>query len=483
MWMVVNRLNQLDIRTSIKNGQMNLLSARHVYATECLHVYQRGKDTVCRYEDDYFTLLDMESSEALEIVQCVFDCYNVWYSNIIEAASQKNFDKIIRETQVFFGNPIILQDANYKVISMSADLERYTENEEIRQMQKYSYSSLKVISYFEKLWNEKGYYSEYCSARYCTGTQNCMSWNFAYIDIKVHGKKYGQILLLEDCLKINKGALQLLEILEKILALSLCNKENDGHSANNILVDLLLDGIINREALERQFTLHHWGANDIYEIWRIELVKKGTLNIFAEIIRDILIQNNIHCPVLIIQEGINVITNKSKTESHYVRKLLAGLCFDNGGFLSVSLPARGYLNLHHYYNQAVYAMEQGRKLNKGKELFPFYNYAVKYIIFSGFNPNLQYACNPNLLALWERDSCHHSESVHVLKKYLDSGKSFLNAANELYMHRNTLVYRIKKIQEIITDDLSDPYVLDYIKLSMYILDFLEMSRKSIDEPN
>lgn len=473
MWMVVNRLNQLDIKTYIKNGQMNLLSARHVYAMECLHVYQDGKDTVCRYEDDYFILLDMECGEALEIVQFVFDCYNVWYGNIIEAAGQKDFEKIVRETQVFFGNPVILQDANYRVLSMSPDFGQNACNEEIRQIQKYRYSSLKAIGFFEKLWNEKVYYSEQSKSYYYTGKQNCMAWTFAYIAIKVHGKKYGQILVLEDGLKINSGTLQLLEIMEKVLAVSLCNEKNESCSSNDVLVDLLQDGIANHEALAHQFALYHWGVHDIYEIWRIGLIKKGNCNIFSELVRDMLIQNDICCPVLIMHGGISIIINKSKTDSRHAQKLLTELCSDNGAFLSASLPARGYLNLHHYYNQAVYAMEQGRKLNKQGEVLSFYYYAIKYIIFTGFNPDIQYACNPNLLALWERDCSHHSESVRVLKKYLDSGKSFLNAANELYMHRNTLIYRIKKIQEIVTDDLSDPYVLDYIKLSMYILDFLD----------
>lgn len=470
MWMVVNRLNQLDIKTHIKDGQMNLLSARHVYATECLHVYQDGRDTVCRYGEDYFILLDIECGEALEIVQCVFDCYNVWYGNIIEAAGQKNFEKIIRESRVFFGNPIILQDSNYKVISMSSDFGQNDYDEEIQQIKKYGYSSLKAIDYFEKLWNEEGYYSERSTAHYYTGKQNCMEWNFACIDIKFQGKKYGQLLILEDGLKINKGAMQLLEAMAKILAPGLRNEKNDNYSANDILVDWLKSGTVKYEVLEKQFSLYQWSTEDIYEIWRIGFDGKGNYNIFSEMVRDMLKQNNICCPVLIMQNGITIIINKSKTENRYIKKLLTELCSGNDALLSVSLSAKGFENLHHYYNQAIYAMEEGRKCGHEAAFFSFYDYAIKYIISIGFNSDMRYACNPNLLTLWEKDCYCHSESVYVLKKYLDNGKSFLNAANELYMHRNTLVYRIKKIQEIVTDDLSDPYVLDYIKLSIYILD-------------
>lgn len=47
------------------------------------------------------------------------------------------------------------------------------------------------------------------------------------------------------------------------------------------------------------------------------------------------------------------------------------------------------------------------------------------------------------------------------------------------MHRNTTVYRIKKIQENMKVDLDDEKVRNYCYISMHFLDALEKVRETI----
>ena len=59
-------------------------------------------------------------------------------------------------------------------------------------------------------------------------------------------------------------------------------------------------------------------------------------------------------------------------------------------------------------------------------------------------------------ALLEHDREHHSELVHTLTLYLDSGGNYDRAADALTIHRSTLRYRLGRIRELSGRDLTDP---------------------------
>ncbi|WP_440710189.1 PucR family transcriptional regulator [Herbiconiux sp. YIM B11900] len=59
-------------------------------------------------------------------------------------------------------------------------------------------------------------------------------------------------------------------------------------------------------------------------------------------------------------------------------------------------------------------------------------------------------------ALIEHDRDHHSELVHTLALYLDSGGNYDRAAQALTIHRSTLRYRLGRIRELTGRDLADP---------------------------
>ena len=61
------------------------------------------------------------------------------------------------------------------------------------------------------------------------------------------------------------------------------------------------------------------------------------------------------------------------------------------------------------------------------------------------------------------------ERVETLRVYLSNERSLVKAAKELFVHRNTLVYRINKILEILICDLEDSYTREYMRLSIRVL--------------
>ena len=76
MWMIANRLSSLDMELDIKNDAPVILkSARRVYATNCVHVYQENNDVVCNGEGNTIRFQNMDLTQGFEIIASVFDYF------------------------------------------------------------------------------------------------------------------------------------------------------------------------------------------------------------------------------------------------------------------------------------------------------------------------------------------------------------------------------------------------------------------------
>ncbi|MNC44247.1 Purine catabolism regulatory protein [compost metagenome] len=62
--------------------------------------------------------------------------------------------------------------------------------------------------------------------------------------------------------------------------------------------------------------------------------------------------------------------------------------------------------------------------------------------------------------LAEYDKAQHAPLIHTLRTFLENNRSWVNTALKLHIHKQTLVYRVRRIEEITgrsldsTDDVS-----------------------------
>lgn len=73
--------------------------------------------------------------------------------------------------------------------------------------------------------------------------------------------------------------------------------------------------------------------------------------------------------------------------------------------------------------------------------------------------------HPALTRLAEYDRIHNTEFYNTLFVYLKNERSPLATAKEMNLHRNTLAYRLRRLQELVSDDLNDPMVRFHLILS------------------
>ncbi len=130
-----------------------------------------------------------------------------------------------------------------------------------------------------------------------------------------------------------------------------------------------------------------------------------------------------------------------------------------------------------YHAQADEALRLAQRLGRGGAVFRYEDYAF-YALLSTLPLEAQAGkfCHPALGRLRTYDHENGTELYHTLRTYTESGLNQRRTAQALFLHRNTLNYRMKRIEEVGGIDLEDPQTPFLLMYSFQIDRYLENSR-------
>lgn len=118
------------------------------------------------------------------------------------------------------------------------------------------------------------------------------------------------------------------------------------------------------------------------------------------------------------------------------------------------------------YRQALFAME---KAGNNPGVYRCEEFAFDYLMesFRKFEMT-QPLLHPALQILDQYDRKNDAELNKTLQVFLDKEKNYLETAETLHIHRNTLKYRLGRILEITGISLIDEEELKYLRLSYWL---------------
>ena len=119
-----------------------------------------------------------------------------------------------------------------------------------------------------------------------------------------------------------------------------------------------------------------------------------------------------------------------------------------------------------YYQQSEFALKEGPKYHAEKRFFLYEDYFpvhLTQLCESGF------PCYQPVELLNEYDNTHHTQYCLTLFTYLVNERNAVKTAQTLYLHRNTLKYRIEKIEELMPLDLDSPGIRFRTLSSLYTI--------------
>ena len=153
------------------------------------------------------------------------------------------------------------------------------------------------------------------------------------------------------------------------------------------------------------------------------------------------------------------------------------------GYMAVGNYSKFLTSLAPIYQQTRATIRLGRAMcgDPRQRVFYYEDYAVYQQIelatlglkdIYGITDYI-YLCHPSLIRLLRHDRKHDSELCHVLYVYLTTDRNAAEAARELYLHRNTMLYKISKIEEILGQSLDDPMLRSRLLYSYHVLEYIE----------
>ena len=129
-------------------------------------------------------------------------------------------------------------------------------------------------------------------------------------------------------------------------------------------------------------------------------------------------------------------------------------------------------DLSEHYRQSLEALDIGARMDSGAHLHSYDDYAVYHIAKACSKvADLRVFCQPKLYELMDYDREHNTSFMNSLYAYLKYSRNITETAKALHLHRNSMIYHLRRIEEILGLSLNDSNILLHIELSFRFMEY------------
>lgn len=476
MWILADWLKKYHPRLEIQSGEATIRGVRfianelkdypsdHVYIGRTAEVFS---DISHRYKimlihrHDFIFVQESDMELIINEVLAALDFYNLWETQLWKASVQEDcFQKMIELSDDIFDNPNRIFDMTGKVWGIS----RKYGPDDYNQRWKTTYEtgivdlspvSLHVVTEDGQQlpeWKEspqKYYVLEYGERM-----------NYIAANICLEDEIIAAFLIMEHLTPLTIAHCQLAEIFCYILKKTLTtnNPQLPLRSKTSILTDLLNGNTPDDYSKSQLDKINLTSPMILIQIHSIRanapIVRNGSM---LTTIRKSP-ATNLSC---IFEDDLISITDETHLKQHlqYIQQVINPVYYAIG----ISLPFYNWNDIPLRHRQASFALEFGKNL---AGIYFCRDYAYEHLVHSvcDLNDNLDFF-HPAISILTEYDKIHGTDFNETLYQYLKCERNLADTAKALYIHRNSLSYRIKRIEELIDSDLNDLDERTFILLS------------------
>ena len=277
--------------------------------------------------------------------------------------------------------------------------------------------------------------------------------------LSINGKHFGNFGLIDINKPFTLGQLSLVYHLKNVmeLAISKTRELTDITEESFYFIERLINGFeVEKKVIEYHLKKIKWGLEDGFYILNFSSPEESLDETLFKtyIYRIKKARSEIH--YLYLQEFNHSHPPEkdySLDDPAFLREL-DNLLSRFGIKCGISLKFYNFMNIKHAYIQSKTALTEGAKKEPRKWRYYFRDYYIDHIINSlDKSTSLKSLCHPQVLKLKEYDEKNNTEYVRCLYTCLQNGLNISQAARKLFIHRNTLTYRLNRIIEILETDL------------------------------
>ncbi len=185
------------------------------------------------------------------------------------------------------------------------------------------------------------------------------------------------------------------------------------------------------------------------------------------------------------QGNLVILVNKGKLFSavSFDEQKMRNLLETYNAYMSIGRCSEFLTSLRPLYLQALATIRLGRifRKNQKERVFKYDDYCmyhyVEMCIEASINThhfgNIAYLCHPSVIVLARYDEKNGTNLRQTLFVYLTSNCNATQSAKKLFVHRNTINYKINLIEDIIGEDLKDFSFQEQLMFSFYMFEYIE----------
>ncbi len=166
-------------------------------------------------------------------------------------------------------------------------------------------------------------------------------------------------------------------------------------------------------------------------------------------------------------EDIATIKELTRKMIHVIEKNVSDVTLTAG----IGKQYSHIIDVHESFYEAQTALRILKKTSSKEKVGHYKDYMLRHFLNRNISPNERDDfINEVLGHLLAYDLENQSELVATLEVWINNRLNIAQAARELFMHRNTMLYRISKIKNLLQSDLEKPSELLSIQLALSLLD-------------
>ncbi|MCQ2406170.1 MAG: helix-turn-helix domain-containing protein [Oscillospiraceae bacterium] len=468
LWIIADKLKAWSPEVSILSGKAEIAGARPMTAPEKLRddmVYiASGTETgtVCIHKDDRIFLKSRDSGEVLSAVLDIFDSFNQWQEELSRAASDnKSIQELIDLSSYAIPFPVIVADSFGNVVGCSSgygpgEVDEYWDNVlSKREVPSVSYNESRLLR-LKNDWSPE-------PMVYRAGKHGVIGMHIA-----PGGEIVGSVIIVEFGGSFGPGTKQLAAVFRDAVAEHLAARGDNAELRTVMAIASdFLDGKTDVDyarlwELTERLTCR--GEEDL-ELVLIKNLNRSDFNYKSSAAYH-LSETVDFCFGFVFHDYVAAVI-RAECENDFLEKL--ALSMGKYSYVcGVSLPFSDPESMQKAGNQAALAIISG-DMSPGS-VSRCVDKAYIYLLnkLAGDRTFIRSLLHPALAKLKKYDEKRGTDYYETLYRYLILERNVVSTAAALFIHRNSMIYRLKKIEQLINVNLDDPVVRVYIMLSYHI---------------
>ena len=161
--------------------------------------------------------------------------------------------------------------------------------------------------------------------------------------------------------------------------------------------------------------------------------------------------------------------NKEKV---ILKDIKENILTDNASVLGFGGLCYDIFNVHQSYKEALKVIKLKRCNQWENEIIDYEDVGFYKVLFEvNDNYKLKRYCDETLGTILDNDKNY--DLLYTLRVYLMNDCNLINTSKEMFIHRNTLIYRLSKIKTMIKGSLENPVFKNELMNAIMIYDYLQ----------